>query len=353
MARGLGGLFLMGLASSCSTPPPEPPAETPPRTGYLADPVWVYTSAQMKLSDATPATLGAGPAIAAILVHQPCIRLLVVLHPTPRVWVGHPCDSQPDNHPLRNSARHLDVVWTPPGGSAWWLEPVRRTIVSEQTSGDLAVIARLSAEGSVNAACSVDGRKVVYTDAARPGVILLQDLERPDSASLLPLPGAFASLDTTTWKKSHLSGAPGQPCVLINPRVSEFLIVEDAGEVRAIAHHEPVPAEPPPASRWNVVRWLRPAPPPVAPGPLDAVSFAGGIAILYHGATAERGRLIDLYDRRGAYSRTMILPETVQRIASTGEDLLTLSKGEKGWQLTLYRFPMLSDSTRAPQRTPG
>jgi len=80
-----------------------------------------------------------------------------------------------------------------------------------------------------------------------------------------------------------------------------------------------------------------PLPPP--PGPLDATSWAGGIAVLYQGATAEAGRLVDLYDRRGSYTQTMILQQPAVRIASTGTQLLTLSHRDKRWRIASYWFP--------------
>jgi hypothetical protein len=232
-----------------------------------------------------------------------------------------------------------DAVYAGRRGEVLHLDGQGGVVVAENIGGDLTVRGRLPSRAPILAACSSDGQYISYADSLTPGVVRVHDLRFPDSIRELVLPPEFLAEGPSTWAGVQMGGAPGEPCVLVAPRAGQFAVIEGDSVVWTAALHEPL-AMAPPRSRWE--RFLdrfrgQPPPPPV--GPLDATSYAGGIAVLHQGATAEGGRLVDLYDRRGAYRETMILPRPAARIASTGTELLAMGHDGRQWWIALFWFP--------------
>lgn len=318
------------------------------RQGYLAESLWEVTAGPEVLLPTPSNSLGAGHGLAAVFFASPCGHGEVLLaDPKSQQGASGPCPevSKPASfvNPLG------DVVYIGPNGDAWWLGLPRGAVIAHGYKGN-RVVTRLPSTGRVLAACSSNGRTIVYADSLDPGTLHLHDIEVPDDRRPASLPTEFAELTAAEWASVQLGGAPNQPCVLIAPRANLFLVIPPDSAAWGAPFREPIPPAAP-TRRWEWLQRKLWGPPRVAvPGPMDATSFAGGFAILYQGATAEAGRLVDLYDRSGRYTQTMILQQPAVRIASTGTQLLTMSHRDKRWRIASYWFPG-DEADRAPVDT--
>ncbi len=337
--RLLGPLTLASLATGCGSQDTAPaPLDAPAhrRTGYLAEQLWEVGVATDAPTVSQGSYLGAGHGMVAWLIRSPCQHgTLPLSRPVDR-GSGGPCPDPTRPSTLVNPDR--EVVYVGPNGDVWWLGMPRGSVLAH---GNLPnrIVTRLPTSGRVLAACTSDGKTIVYADSPNRAVLRIHYLAGPDSARSLVVPAELATLGEPDWNGVQLGAAPGYPCILVVPRVGGVAVIRGDTAIWTGPFYEPLPA--PPRVRRGFP-WLKPfRTPPVVqrPGPLDATSFAGGIAILYQGAGVDGGRLVDLFDWDGQYNQTMILPHPVERIASTGTQLVTLSHRDKGWHLALYWFP--------------
>lgn len=335
----VAGVLLVCLLAACAAEPvpPEPAGADSRRVGFLAEALWEVTTGPEALLPTPGTSLGAGHGLATVFFASPCGHSEVLLaDPKGQMGASGPC---PDVSKPATFVNPLgDVVYIGPNGDAWWLGLPRGAVVAHGYKGN-RVVTRLPSAGKVLAACSNNGRSIVYVDSLDAGKLQLHDIEMPDARQSIPLPREFSELAPAEWAAVQLGGAPDESCVLIAPRADRFMVIPPDSAAWSAPFHEPVPPAPP-TRRWEWLQRKLWGPPRAgAPGPLDATSFNGGIAILFAGATAEAGRLVDLYDRGGRYSQTMILTQPAVRIASTGTQLLTLSHRDKRWRIAAYWFP--------------
>lgn len=351
----VAGVLLVCLLAACAAEPvpPEPAGAVSRRVGFLAEALWEVTTGPEVLLPTPGTSLGAGHGVAAVFFASPCGHAEVLLaDPKSQQGASGPC---PDVSRPATFVNPLgDVVFIGPNGDVWWLGVPRGAVIAHPFNGN-RVVTRVPTKGRVLAACSTDGRTVVYADSLDPGKLHLQAIERPETRQSIPLPEELAELAPAEWAAVQLGGAPNESCVLIAPRADRFVVIPPDSAAWSAPFHEPVPPAPP-TRRWEWLQRKLWGPPRAgAPGPLDATSFNGGVAILYAGATAEAGRLVDLYNRAGKYSQTMILSQQAVRIASTGAQLLTLSHRDKRWRIAAYWFPgdttdrQMVDSIIAPR----
>ena len=338
-----GAVLLRGawLLAACSVPGSnvdQDATHTHGRIVVQATPSWQRSSRTLHKPDGVPKALGAGNGAAGIVVSERCFSLILRLHAQPYVAGSIACDNRGPGNPLAGDRAPTDVVYVAPNATVWWLDAGTGTIVSENPAGYHRRIIRLPLRGRAIAACSSDGKVVAYVDSATPGVIAFVDTEAEDSSWSAALPNDLGFENPAAWRRARLGAVPGEPCVLVAPRVGSFVVVgrDSLFPAPFMVRQDRTLTGPQP--RW--IRLLRRfAPPTSVARPLDATSIAGGVAILLQGIPVPGGRLVDLYHENGNYWLSMLLPHAPERIASNGTELLALSRRGEHWIVAGFTVP--------------
>ena len=296
------------------------------RTGPTVVAEWERNITHVPGALLTPSAFRAGGGLAAALYGQSRYHWKFFLADRGHAGAGGP--HTPGQAGFRPPLwERTDVVGITDSAQVWYLDRVTGQVVSEDVGGSGTLIARLGVRGTVQTACALGERAIVYLDAERPGRVFVRNLAAPTPTRVLSLPPGSVDGTDIPWSSLRFGGSLEGGCVLWSARMREVLLVSDSA-VRTLGPFvEPLPSGTRPARHaWlSRLRWKMAAEPRRPVGAIDVTSFPGGVAVLFAGRTADSARIVDLYAGTGEYLETMRLPRHTLRIAGTGGRLIALS----------------------------
>jgi hypothetical protein len=249
--------------------------------------------------------------------------------------------------PFPSPGHVSDVIGHTAAGVPWVLDSANGWVSQTDIGSGVLRVAELGARFRTRRACMADTTSIWFLDDRRGGTVYRRATAAPKVLDSIRIPAAVHADFAAAWDSVRFAGAYGEPCLLFGTQLGSLISLDTIGPQVISA----LRSTPPPLSRWHRLRRALQRTEVRAPI-RDVTRFPGGIAVLRGGTLLTDGNTVDLYDRSGAYTRTIRLSRGMaRRIAGSDRGLFAIRTHKDTVLLAQYPLPRELVQLRVPVDT--